>query len=52
MCVGRKGGQVKEGGGKGGREVRQYSGSLAHPRGMYFNGKEGMEGLSSSLPFL
>ena len=23
------------------RTVRQYSGSLAHPRGMYFNGKEG-----------
>ena len=23
------------------RTVRQYSGSLAHPRGMYYNGKEG-----------
>ena len=24
--------------------VRPYSGSLAHPRGMYYNGKEGKEG--------
>ena len=24
------------------RTVRQYSGSLAHPRGMYYNGKEGV----------
>ena len=26
------------------RTVRQYSGSLAHPRGMYYNGKEGRKG--------
>ena len=32
------------------RTVRQYSGSLAHPRGMYYNGKEGRkEGIKVSL---
>ena len=33
------------------RTVRQYSGSLANPRGMYFNGKEGIkEGRKERLP--
>ena len=30
------------------RTVRQYSGSLAHPTGMYYNGKEGREIFSFS----
>ena len=30
--------------------VRQYSGNLAHPRGMYYNGKEGRKELTVSCP--
>ena len=31
--------------------VRQYSGSLAHPRGMYYNGKEGKEQCINRIQF-
>ena len=34
------------------RTVRQYSGSLAHPRGMYYNGKEGRKDYNRKYFFL